>query len=784
VLARQKADELSLSISNSVQKLDAIIEKEKISSFGWQRVIGGQAPTGDVDAEEKKHSDTILKIQSDSTLNEMYASSDALRKQIAEKRLADMEAENTRFIKAIEVLRKNDQDLENKRNAALSAPTTAYSFPSFGVFDPDTAAAAQYADNGVPTLSRAKKIQEEVGLEADANQQNQMVEAGKKTPGKDAQVASLEAVKRSKEAYDELNKVLQEQRDKLQGAANELRTLTPLQLADSKAKTEATQIIDRLTAMLKDHGITIEKNARVLKAFQDIRADTQGAAELELQRATNEEYKKAIDGINEKIESYKRLTAAIHQSYEEQANAYALEARNKAAASGRLSPAQLDAVQAGSKQEFYAQHDSKTGEDVQKITDHTAILNAEASATLRGSEAVRQFALDQKILNETKGKSAEQSKLISDALTAEASAQEKLKTDELIAKLNLETAAQQRLNAARLQGADAVRAAQLGNQIAAIKSNTAPGAEQNKLIADTQVQAQLAEQTRLLDLASQVDYSNKQKLGDLDKQLALMKEIGASELAVKEVENERTKLLDTIALQTGSMADVLRATFDKMAAQASQIREQISEAVMQLQNGVNSQIAKLATGQKTDWSKMFQGQAEGLMKTGLGDIEGSILGKFGFGGKHDGSTEANALYVRIAGGGGAKVGAILGSDTGGLTGQGLLGDADSSGGFTGFLGKLAHFAGFFAAGGDLPANSFGIVGEAGPELIHSGSRGLHVTPNHALGGNSTYYTIDARGASSADMEARLQKALVEVHGSAVRASVAVQAEMAKRRPRF
>jgi len=53
------------------------------------------------------------------------------------------------------------------------------------------------------------------------------------------------------------------------------------------------------------------------------------------------------------------------------------------------------------------------------------------------------------------------------------------------------------------------------------------------------------------------------------------------------------------------------------------------------------------------------------------------------------------------------------------------------------------FAGFFANGGMIPAGSFGIAGEAGPELI---SGPATVTP--LGGGGAVTYNINAVDASS------------------------------------
>ncbi|MBV8565240.1 MAG: hypothetical protein JO273_07290 [Methylobacteriaceae bacterium] len=65
---------------------------------------------------------------------------------------------------------------------------------------------------------------------------------------------------------------------------------------------------------------------------------------------------------------------------------------------------------------------------------------------------------------------------------------------------------------------------------------------------------------------------------------------------------------------------------------------------------------------------------------------------------------------------------------------GLFGTKAQGSALGGLFGSLASgtkglFSGFFAAGGTIPPGSFGIAGEAGPELIRAGSSPLQVYPN-------------------------------------------------------
>ncbi|MDF1778731.1 MAG: hypothetical protein P1V13_22135 [Rhizobiaceae bacterium] len=89
-------------------------------------------------------------------------------------------------------------------------------------------------------------------------------------------------------------------------------------------------------------------------------------------------------------------------------------------------------------------------------------------------------------------------------------------------------------------------------------------------------------------------------------------------------------------------------------------------------------------------------------------------------------------------------------------GNSLTGLGSGGGGGGGFLGGIGQvvgslFSGFFADGGMIPAGSFGIVGEKGPEPVFGTSSGAAVLPNSALssmsGGTSSVklYVIGEEG---------------------------------------
>lgn len=174
--------------------------------------------------------------------------------------------------------------------------------------------------------------------------------------------------------------------------------------------------------------------------------------------------------------------------------------------------------------------------------------------------------------------------------------------------------------------------------------------------------------------------------------------------------------------------------------------------------------------------EVFTSATSSLLK----GAEGSLLKSLGIGGKKDGSSESNAMWVRIAG--------MLGSGPNPLSK--LPGMTDSLGNLSDLTPKsgdassptgnvvsrttamLLHLIPGFADGGDFAGGSPMIVGENGPELMLPRSSGA-VLPNKALGGGSPdihFHTgaIDARGATDP----------AAVHDAAMRAIMAVAPHIA------
>ncbi len=189
--------------------------------------------------------------------------------------------------------------------------------------------------------------------------------------------------------------------------------------------------------------------------------------------------------------------------------------------------------------------------------------------------------------------------------------------------------------------------------------------------------------------------------------------------------------------QTAS--DGVRDFFRDFQAQTLTTGQMVEKSLGGAFQGLNQQLTALVTGQKTSWSSFFRSIAAEFAQFALQIAESSLMKQLASG------------LTGAAGGGG-------------------------------FLAKL--FGGFKASGGDVDPGHGYVVGENGPEFFSPGTSGS-IIPNHALRSSAgATYVIDARGTNAADVEARVQRALVAVHGSAVQSAVGVQDEMNRRKPKF
>ncbi len=238
-------------------------------------------------------------------------------------------------------------------------------------------------------------------------------------------------------------------------------------------------------------------------------------------------------------------------------------------------------------------------------------------------------------------------------------------------------------------------------------------------------------------------------------------------------------LQDQQGIAGQQIGPAIHQALDQMVQSFTDLASSLKDVIPRTIGGLNDNIVKAMTGQKTNFGATFMQAGQGLLKTGLQGAEGMALSKLGFGAlvKKDGSSEAAALWVRMAGGAGAGSSVIPGVTAA------AGGGGDSGGGLMGFLGKFIQpfVQGHFAAGGDVLAGYPAMVGERGPEMFIPRTAGT-IVPNHAFGGGggiTHHYSIDARGATD---PAAIHAAVARALPHAVAASMQAQHQSNLRKP--
>jgi hypothetical protein len=325
------------------------------------------------------------------------------------------------------------------------------------------------------------------------------------------------------------------------------------------------------------------------------------------------------------------------------------------------------------------------------------------------------------------------------------------------------------------------------------------------------------------------------------------------EISLRRLENDRLHIMAEQALATGRARDGLRAFFLDMQQQSKRSGDILYEALHSALDGISTNFVKLITGQKSAFGEMFRGIGDqiltSIVKKGaqaglkkLDDILGktSIGQKLGFGkprfdGQSQGTalwvqmtaqqaadnaarnksgvdpvtgengaagsgpfgnvkpdgTEANPVWVRIAGaaaaaaaqdpglastifstlgkavsGAATVIGPALGSKLGGSKLNARVGGSP----------MLSVAEGIDSFG---PANAFAPSSFSPDSFANEGQAASQPSDNP---GPAAHYTIDARGTDPVQTEARVKKALIAVHGSAVSTSLLATVDLQKRTP--
>jgi hypothetical protein len=330
----------------------------------------------------------------------------------------------------------------------------------------------------------------------------------------------------------------------------------------------------------------------------------------------------------------------------------------------------------------------------------------------------------------------------------------------------------------------------------------------NPLVAGKYAELEAANQLKVVESGTNTLYSTRlENLQQQIKDVQSLVKLGANQadiqLQINKLHDEELKLMVEKNLQMGTLTDGVRAFFLEMQESAVTAGKIIYDAMNSALDKSTGLLAKMITGGKAPkggwgeaWGKEFeqigqsavQSSLKSIAQRGLGDLGKKLGIDLGSLHKADGS-EANPFWVIVknsAGTPGASSGTSGGPPLSGILGSAgsLLGGAIKSAGsgIAGFFSKLFGGGGGggsgnliesmslpgLAGGGDVSAGSAYIVGENHPELFVPSTSG-RIVPNV---GTSYVYSIDARGAALG-VENRIARGIEASHNSAV--SNAVQA---------
>lgn len=626
--------------------------------------------------------------------------------------------------------------------------------------------------------------------------------------------------------------------DQLKGVRTEMEAIgKPVFVQEAvKAFADANKVIDELNKRLgATHQLTGEQQGKIHEVILQTE-QTKGESDWQKKLFGDEV------AITNRIESLRMLTAAIGQGYEATKRANVeTEVANKLAADGhdatwvRTHQSDVEKLRTLYGQQYDTEHQQQATESVQKLNEQIGLEQDLAASQAQGAEAVRQATLAHRLAQIARDNDAQSARKLTaaeielfNAERANANAQE-------LATLNQKVESTERL--ANALGIQARREAEIEN----IRQETLRRTGSPEMANAAADAARIDQQAKIQEDANSMVSSYADRLQHVDELMAAIRqkygETLEGAIALRDLENQRLKILVEANLQLGSARDGVRAFFLEMQEDAEKASKIIYDALNHSVDGLSDNLAKMATGKykKGDFGKSFENIGEQAMsstikstlQSGLGEI-GRLFGIHGAGPKPDGSSADRALWVRMAhegthegAGGHAAPGGGDMSTTGGLMPSGpqknsnplarILSLIPGLGGLFGRGGasNLANmplsrppglmpdisvegddmaavsenadfFGGFMAEGGDVDPGRSYIVGDAGePELFTPSTAG-RVTPLSRLGGD-VHYHIDARGAELG-VENRIRQQLEAVHASAVSMSVRAGADNRRRTP--
>ena len=771
---KKNADDLADSLQKDIERVVDLLNKEKLGTL--KGFFTNTAPTSDILDRAKELQNQLVSMDVE-TRRKLRGTTDANEQQNilkdAQKRRKDLIETEIKGVSGDLDMAKRDEATRN--NAKPGQVVSVIN----GV--------PIYADGGTTPAEQDQRINSLSGY------LDNLLEESDRFPKEDLK-SKLTGQLKKDQAQNDAAALTRPYVDKLHeldaqlaGLKTQLASIGQSSTAETLAKAwaKAQEEIAKLNDELGKHHqkLTLAQEAELATRYDQLAlGDAEKEWKTKLEQTTT--------SIGDRISSLNQLTAAIGQGYEAQKRAnvetqLAKELGEKANDPEWMRTHQSDVAGLRSRfgSEFDAQQTNKTAATLDRLSTQTELENSLAIAEAKGAEAVRQATLEHQLSEIAKNNSAEAAKKLIAAETELSEAQQKVKAASTLAQLQQEIDATNRLTAAQLGGAEAIRKAQLQNRIEEIK-RTVPVQDQGQEIQKATELSAAEHQQQVLAEALKTGMAYHNQLESIDEQIAGLEKVKATqgdsleiEISLKKLEQERAKVFAEQVTVLGSARDGMRAFFEEMATEGVSSAQTVHDALKHAFDSLNDTLARALSGQKVSWASFFQSLSNDLAKMALHNLEAQIAAKFfphrqgsqqphtwkerigGIFGKHpdqsgvpgvpssgskgvlsrDGQTTGTALFVSTVSGTASENPAPSASAL-----PASSGDASEGHKLAGILALFQKFGGFRAAGGDVDDGMAHIVGEDGPELFIPDSDGT-IVPHKKLRGLANSHSIPAAG---------------------------------------
>lgn len=525
----------------------------------------------------------------------------------------------------LDVVNSQSNDLEGLRNK-LSVQRERRSQIIREYFETGPDGKLRFKEN-TTQVQRASATESLISAEGGIKQTNAQIESAEKAQ-RDAEKAAEQAKQARLITQGKLSELRTDVTNSAMTLANAGQTVENPQV---KAATESAKVISELDAVLARHGRSLDEatkaQIRMLESTKALNlAEAEWQNKLALTSAT----------IAQRTRSQQLLTDAIGKGYEAQKKARVetqlleyfgpqLEERR------RTNPEDVERVQRQLEGLEDKTHLTQVAETTDKLHDQIEAEKSLSAVQQQGAEAVRLVTLAYRLRDLAAQPGTK------DQIKAEidlANAQKANASGANISRINQETQATERLTAAQVQGAAAVREAELQNRIEQIRRDV-PAAQQPAEIQAVTSQATAQHQQEVTTEALRTGIAYQNQLESIDEQITALNKLKATqgdtlaiEISLHSLEQERTRVLSEQVLVLGTAKDGMQAFFREMASGAHSTAQDVHDVFASAFDGINDELAKLVSGQKTSWASFFQGISAELTKMALQRIEANIAAKF------------------------------------------------------------------------------------------------------------------------------------------------------------